>query len=501
MYIIVDGIFLTGGIKLISDWIYQNKERVLFFLLLVSPILIVLLYIFSFGRTVLYTDEWAIVPTIDHFFNGNLTFGDFFAQHNEHRMVFPILTILILALMTGFNTVSEMYFIWIIFIVIFILILFLCFQYFGKSVQTLFLFVPVAWLLGSLRQWENFLFGFQINYFLCVLGFVLAFILLDRSNKFGLPFLGALGGAIVTSFSLSNGLLVWPVGIIQILLQGKGKKLLLPWVICAVLVNSLYFLDWKRSENLPAMSFFIDDPSTAVKYFIAFLGSPLSPGPWGNIIITYSFLVGIFVLILTIAGVALTVKYHLLKENSPWMSLLLFSMGTALITTIGRSGFGIVQALSSRYVTLTIPGIIGLYFLYVTLFRHKRSHLPFTGWIIKGITCLILIGVLFGAMEGLTMGMKIASDRDKMTCTLINYHSASDDDLSALYPNPDFIRKNAGVLERWRFNVFSDTDISQRNASCTTAITYPDLYIRLFGYKEQLNHLISGQTTECTRNC
>ena len=407
-------------------------------------------------------------------------------------MVFPKLAIIGVALATGFNTVAEMYFSWLILIVVSILFLTLCVRYFGWSVNTLILFVPIVWLLWNLRQWENFLFGLQINYFLCVLGFVIAFVLLDRSHDLDLPFLGALGGAIITSFSLLNGLLIWPIGVIQILLQGKGKKMLLPWIVCAVSINFLYFLDWKRSEKLPSMSFFTDDPATAIRYFLAFLGSPLSPGAWGDIIIHYSLLVGILVLISAIAGIALTVKYHLIKENSPWIILLLFSIGTALITTIGRSGFGIVQALSSRYVTFTIPGIIGLYFIYVTLYRHRGSLIPSTGWMVKGITCFILFGVFLGMLEGMAMGMKTASDRDKLTCTLMNYRSVSDDDLSTLYQDPYLIRKNAGVLERRHLNVFSYPGVLQRNMSCTTPGAYPDLYNRLFGYKEKMNRLISG---------
>lgn len=477
---------------MITDWISRNRERAILLLLLIIPIAIVLLYIFLFGRTVLFMDEWIMVPTIDQFLNGNIPWQDFFTPQNEHLMFFPKLAIVGIALMTGFNTVAEMYFSWLILIIISILIFTMCVRYFGWSVDTLVSFIPIAWLLWSLRQFENFLFGFQINYFLCVLGFVISVVLIDRSKDFDLSFLGALGGAVITSFTILNGLLVWPIGIIQIILQGKGKKMLLAWGLCTVSINSIYFLNWKGSGNMPSLSFFTNDPATVMKYFLAFLGSPISSGSWADIIILYSILVGIFVLVSTIAGIALTVKYHLVKENSPWLVLLLFSFGTALMTTIGRSGLGIAQALSSRYVTFTIPGIIGLYFLYVTLYRNKDSILFHSGWMLKGITCIILFGVFLGMIEGMAMGMKIASDHDKMTCTLLNYRSASDHALSALYPDPYFIREMAGVLEHRHLNVFSGSGNIQQNMNCTTAGSYPDLYNRIFGYKEKVTQLVSG---------
>ena len=159
-------------LSLIPGWISRNKQRTILLLLLIIPSAIVLFYIFAFGRTVLFWDEWIMVPTIDHFLNGTIPWGDFFTQHNEYRMVFPKLAIFCIALATGFNTVAEMYFSWLVLLVVSLLLLTLCFRYFGRSSSTVILFIPVVWLLWSLRQWENFLFGFQVNYLLCLLGFV-----------------------------------------------------------------------------------------------------------------------------------------------------------------------------------------------------------------------------------------------------------------------------------------------------------------------------------------
>ena len=111
---------------------------------------------------------------------------------------------------------------------------------------------------------------------------------------------------------------------------------------------------------------------------------------------------------------------------------------------------------------------------------------------LKGITCIILFGVFLGMIEGTALGMKIASDREKMTCTLLNYSSASDDALLALHPDAGFTREMAKVLERRHINVFSRPDNQQQNINCTTAGTYPDLYYQLFAYKEKITQRISG---------
>lgn len=477
---------------MISDGITHNRERIILLLLLLTPVVLALLYIFLFGRTVLFWDEWAMVPAIDQLLDGKIPWQDFFGQVNEHVMVFPKLAIFGIALVTGYNTVAEMFFSWLILVIISLLVFILYIQYFGKTFTSLTLFIPVVWLLWSLRQWENFLFGFQLNFFLCILGFVMSVVLLDRSQDFSLSFLGALGGAVIASFSILNGLLIWPVGILQILLQRKGKNMLLTWLFSALTICFLYFHTWTRPGNLPSMSFISEDPATSIKYFFAFMGSPVSSGPWADILILYSVLVGIFIVFFTIVGIALTVKYDMVKENLPWIVLLLFSLGTAFMTTIGRSGLGIAQALSSRYVTFTIPGIIGLYLLYVSLYRNKGPVTLPSGLILRAITCIILFGVLLGMIEGLALGMKIASDREKMTCTLMNYRFASDDTLSALHPDPGFTREMAKVLERRHLNVFSGPGNPRQNMNCTTAGTYPDFYNQLFGYKEKITQQIPG---------
>ena len=312
----------------------------------------------------------------------------------------------------------------------------------GRPSTSLILFIPVVWLLWSLRQWENFLFGFQLNFFLCILGFVISVVLLDRSQDISLSFLGALFGAVITSFSILNGLLIWPVGILQILLQRKGKKHapLLGVIVPRNLFSLFPYLDKTRQPAFNVLYF--RGSGNLNKIFFCIHGISGSSGPWADILILYSVLVGIFIVFFTIVGIVLTVKYDLVKENLPWIALLLFSLGTAFMTTIGRSGLGIAQALSSRYVTFTIPGIIGLYLLYVSLYRNKGPVTLPSGFILRAITCIILFGVLLGMIEGLALGMKIASDREKMTCTLMHYRFASDDTLSALHPDPGFTKRD-----------------------------------------------------------
>jgi hypothetical protein len=87
------------------------------------------------------------------------------------------------------------------------------------------------------------------------------------------------------------------------------------------------------------------------------------------------------------------------------------------------------------------------------------------------------------------MGMKIATDRDKMTCDLLNYQSASADDLSKISPEPEFVRENARVLDHYQLNVFHDRTTADNTMRCKMNTTYPDQYNHLFLYLEKLKKL------------
>ena len=102
---------------------------------------------------------------------------------------------------TGYDNVVEMYLIQVCFLVT-LAVLFLAFR---ASTNNMWLFfVPISFLVFSFRQYENMLFGFQINFAFTQTFGVLALFLLYVSGRgrFGKgAFVAALGSATVASFS------------------------------------------------------------------------------------------------------------------------------------------------------------------------------------------------------------------------------------------------------------------------------------------------------------
>ena len=94
--------------------------------------------------------------------------------------------------------------------------------------EDLLLFAPVAWLVCSLAHYENMLYGMMNCWYFTLAGVVWAVVLLAGGGALAVA--AAALCAFVASFSILNGLLVWPLGLGLLLLHaaggGRGGRLL-----------------------------------------------------------------------------------------------------------------------------------------------------------------------------------------------------------------------------------------------------------------------------------
>ena len=77
-------------------------------LLTLAPLLWVVFAVMRYGVDVPFLDQWELVPFLDKSYQGQLTLGDLWVQHNEHRIFFPRMLMVGLAHLTGWNTRWEL---------------------------------------------------------------------------------------------------------------------------------------------------------------------------------------------------------------------------------------------------------------------------------------------------------------------------------------------------------------------------------------------------------
>jgi hypothetical protein len=219
------------------------------YLLILLPAVFGVLYVRAFGVNVVVGDAWTVAPLFGKWSSGTLNVLDLFRPHNEHRMFFPDTVELLLGNLTKYDNVAEMYLIQVCLLVTLVILLF-AFKDNIKSAWPI-LFVPVSLLIFSFRQYENMLFGYQINFAFAEMFGVLALFLLYvlRRRRFDkLAFAGALGSATVASFSVLQGLFVWPAGLLQLFIspleKPKKKVFIVLWGLVGLGEWIVYFGDY-----------------------------------------------------------------------------------------------------------------------------------------------------------------------------------------------------------------------------------------------------------------
>jgi hypothetical protein len=224
----------------------------------------------AYGVNVILWDEWAVVPVIHNWYQHTLTFSLLWAQHNESRMVIPKLLDLLSARLTNFNTKDSMYAGAVMLAASYAAFVVLCDR---SSRINLWLLVPTAYVYFGLLQWENALWGFQMAWFLvllCVMCCLLALerLEMDRPVSRSLLFSLALSLATIASFSLFQGLLVWPGSLLYIIGRGTRRIFIITWALAGSIVCILYFLGFSfHATGAPSLFEAVENPLRSLEYF------------------------------------------------------------------------------------------------------------------------------------------------------------------------------------------------------------------------------------------
>ena len=429
--------------------------------LIILPAILLLFYTIHFGVNVVFWDEWNTVPLLKKFTNGTLSFSDIYAQQDEERMPFPFVIMLILQRLTGLDTVAETVFSWILRSLTGLL-LFLTYRKNSVGISSqklLLLFLPVSFLLFSFGQYESILWGLTCQIYMMTFGAVATFTLLENARRSYGKFMLAILAAILASFSYLPGLMVWPVAFFQIQLLGRGttnnRAKTLVWSFAAILAFTSYFYGWVKPSYHPPLNYVLRNPLGAAEYLVALLGNTFSSSPYVNDVkVAIGF--GTILIILTVLALSRGYTAGLLRENVVWLCLIVFVALSSAVYMIGRGGFGVEEALSSRYTPITSLGVIGLYVVTKSLYQRVQSTA--SRFSFHSLLVVIVVGLLISYSVGWQSGQSTMILRSRGAYLLKTYNIQSDSNiLTYLYwaPGP-YWREQAQFLQQNRLNVFSE---------------------------------------------
>ena len=427
------------------------------------PVLAYFAFVNRYAVNVLLFDQWSDVALVEKAFSGHLSLGDLWAQHNENRILFPNLIVLVLAHTTHLNIRTEEFMSAVLLVgSIFLIIR----THRRRSPATpLIWYCPVAILMLSWAQFENALWGFQIAWYVVMICFAGTLAVLDREHVSG-PTL-ALGAAIAVIGSLSSlqGLLIWPAVLLLLLYRRRSWKMLTAWVVGAVATVGLYYYDFRSSQlGYSPINPFLH-PAFEVKLFFFSLGNvtgkPLSVGlvffpnhdhpllgtasPW---IIAF----GVVIFIAAVLAVTRTsLRDDTDKPEALGVSLIAFAFAFDGLTAIGRGLYGYAGVSASRYTTYTMLALVGSYLVVISRSspgqtqsagRRSSSIAPWLrGTMLRvprpilavGVTALpvvivacVLIQAFAGYYNGLSGGRHDHAIQVQATKVLRNYQSEQD---------------------------------------------------------------------------
>jgi hypothetical protein len=304
------------------------------------------------GVNVPFWDEWAFIPDLKKSAAGTLGVADFWRLHNEHRLFFPRLVFLPLAHATHWNLRAEMILSVVLAAVIFVLVATLMKRTlypFGRGVYLLAI-VAAAWFVFSPIQYQNWLWGWQVQWFLSDLAALAAVAVLSSWPATRPAWLGVVCGiaaAVVASYSLASGLLIWAACLVVFVRRQRLRAYLPVWLVAASITIGAYLVGYRKPPQTPPLTAFLHHPGAFAAYLFRYIGGPL----FGNN--GFSALIGA-ALVATFLGAAafLALRAPAAFERAiAWVALGTFALLAAALTGIGRVGFGVDQSEASRYTT------------------------------------------------------------------------------------------------------------------------------------------------------
>ncbi|MBL9211843.1 MAG: hypothetical protein JNL92_15335 [Opitutaceae bacterium] len=309
------------------------------------------------ARNIVYWDEFDTALDLLLALDTGVDFRGFFerifAINNEHRMITSRLLFALSWWTTGTVDFEVIGFVGNLFLVALCVTLVVSA---GRIERRVRLGVVLGAFMFHLQHYENFLWsGASIDHFQVVALAVGAIVGLSRASRLGFGVAAVL--AVLATFTLAQGLVIWPVGAFM-LWRDRERRGLWIWLVLAALTALAYFQGFAiNSGHQIAHDAGI---SHVIVYWLALLGAPLAFGhgalaPYAGVL-----------LLIGMVWLGLRRGWHLEPVMLP---VALFCVGALGLIAIGRAEVAGGQ-LQSRYMVLSALAWAALTFALMEYMTH-----------------------------------------------------------------------------------------------------------------------------------
>jgi hypothetical protein len=358
---------------------HLNKLSILAILVIIS---IFYIACFHFSYNFFYQDDFHLLRFVTIFQDSSINFTQklnaLYDQHNEHRIIFPRLFVLLDYYIQRhldwkvLNVVSSLYYLGI-------------FVFFALIIKKLHLhswyILPVALLIFQPSSYQNFYWTISIlqqvgNLFWAM--FLFYSLVYFSSKNFWISLI------IITvlTFTHGNGLFAFGVGGILLFLQKRYKDLII-WIVLMVCIAVFYFHGYFTAQN-SNISGSLSKPIRLIGCFGGFWGGFIYDFFKNNTRITFTIIGGMSIfLVLALINFKLILNHFFLQfktkfqpyfpqENLFLLACFLYLSITAGLVALSRSWSSIEAGFQNRYLH---NSVIALVLLYVTILHYKSTFL------------------------------------------------------------------------------------------------------------------------------
>ncbi len=317
-----------------------------------------------------------------------------------------------------------------------------------------------AFCLFFPSQWETFVFSFEVIFVLSVLFASLSFIALllywlssqqpAAGQKPWIFLLLSILAALGATFSLANGNLVWPLLVAAALLLRLSLSAILLLIISGTAGILTYFHHYISPPGSVSLGATIQAPARTLEYLATYLGAS-----WTTTYNRSAMFYGIAGLVLLLC---LIPRFRLPVGTSRVFSvelllILMFCLGTAGVTALGRTSSGLDQAFSSRYQTFALLFWWALLMLLLLpWFRGSRAQ--FTTAIAQACLLGIMLGGIHLAGDAVRKARVHGFELDVAAIALMT-DTPDRAQLQHIYPDPDYLWQLLPYMREKRLSIFA----------------------------------------------
>jgi hypothetical protein len=381
-----------------------------------------------------------------------------YSQHNEHRILFPRLIFAIdrfaFAETNKFNFAANI----ALALALVTVVVFVAHRHISRRLSdTLWIAGTALTLLFSAMQYENFLWGFQVQFFGVELAAVASIGLLVLGGRGWVSLIASIGFSAIAVYTLASGM---PVPFLAIPLaiwaqRSRSQIAVLALAAVALLASYLHGYVSPSGHSDPLLTMLRPG---LLHYAVAEIGNPLSQflqavrSPHRAAVIL-DLLIGTLGL-----GLFGTTTVILLRRGRAvggvelfFFGIAAFGVSVAFLTALGRLKFGAGQALSVRYASPMLLLWLALAMLAICEVQHRR---PDRRPAAMGLTVLVLCGLVWAQPAFVRAGMAwVLPRREAMTALLANVEDS--DQLGKIYPHLDRLKQLAAGLRANHLAVFA----------------------------------------------